>query len=207
MLDEVRQKGTSRTFPVRWPVTHREDRPARIVEITDSDATEIFDSLSSETARALLSHLHDEPQTASGLSEQVDTSVQNVQYHLQKFSDAGLVEVVDTWYSARGNEMKVYSPADHSLVLYTGETPGKKRLRDVFSGGAVAIAILGIMSVLIDHLVRTLTRPDTGEGVDHTISHDPTVIEITGIAVTPGMLFFLGGLFLLALGTVWWVNN
>lgn len=193
-------------FPVRWPVAHREDRPNRIIEITADEATEVFEALSSETARTLLSSLHDDPQTASDLVEQVDTSVQNVQYHLQKFSDVGLVEVVDTWYSARGTEMKVYSPSDHSLVLYTGETPGKSRLREVLSRGAGAIVILGIMSVLVDYIARTLTRQDSGEGVDHTLSPEPnpTVIEIAGSTVTPGMIFFFGGLFLLALGVVWW---
>lgn len=203
MPDKLHQTDTSRTFPIRWPVAHRDDRQARIIEITDDAATEVFEALSSETARALLSHLHDDPQTASDLAEQVDTSVQNVQYHLQKFSNAGLVEVVDTWYSARGTEMKVYSPTDLSLVLYAGETPGKKRLREALSRVAGAIAILGIVSVIVDYLARapTETRPESRP------EPDPTVIEIAGTAVTPGVIFFLGGLLVLVLGVVWWYRR
>lgn len=212
MSDKQLQTDSSRVFPLRWPVTHREDRPARIIGFTDEGANEVFEALSSETARALLQSLHDDPQTASDLAEQVGTSVQNVQYHLQKFSAAGLIQIVDTWYSSRGTEMKVYSPSNQSLVLYTGEAPGKKRLREALSRGAGAIALLGIVSVGLDFLIRALAPTDptaVGEaGGDTGVpAGAPTVIELAGIAVTPGLLFFLGGLFLLALGTVWWFNN
>lgn len=74
MPDKLQQEDPG-TFPARWPVAHRDDRPTRIIEIADDDAPEVFDALSSDTARSLLSHLHADPQTASDLAERVDTSV------------------------------------------------------------------------------------------------------------------------------------
>lgn len=205
MPDEAQPEEGMRVFPVRWPVTTRDDRPVRILELTADGATEVFDSLSSETARSLLAHLHDDPQTASDLASHVDTSVQNVQYHLQKFRDAGLVEVVDNWYSARGTEMKVYSPTHQSLVLYTGETPGETQFREVFSRLVGAVVVLGIMSVVIDLMVRTLGRRPVDRGGGST-PHSPNapLLEIAGVAVSPGVVFFVGGLFVVALGVGWW---
>lgn len=166
MSDEVQSDERTRVFPMRWTVRTKNDRPARILELTDEGATEVFESLSSETARALLVHLHDDPQTASDLADRLDTSLQNVQYHLQKFQNAELVDVVDTWYSARGTEMKVYSPTHHSLVLYTGTTPGETGLGDMLTRLVGAIAILAIGSVVFDRIVRLLGGPpvDRGDG-------------------------------------------
>ncbi|WP_458210243.1 ArsR/SmtB family transcription factor [Haladaptatus sp. NG-SE-30] len=205
MPDEVQSDERTRVFPMRWTVRPNDDRSARILELTDEGATEVFESLSSETARALLAHLHDDPQTASDLADRLDTSLQNVQYHLQKFQNAELVDVVDTWYSARGTEMKVYSPTHHSLVLYTGTAPGETGLDDMLARLVGAIAILAIGSVAFDWIVRTLGRRhvDRGGG-SPPLSPDPPLLEIAGMAISPGVVFFVGGLFVVALGVGWW---
>jgi DNA-binding transcriptional ArsR family regulator len=127
-----------------------DDREPKLVDLTEADAGEVFDALGSETARTLLLELHDEPRPASELAEAVDTSVQNVQYHLTKLVAADLVEGVDTWYSESGSEMTVYAPADESLVLFAGEEPESslRRLLERLMGvggvlavGAVAVAL------------------------------------------------------------------
>ncbi|MFB6218883.1 MAG: ArsR/SmtB family transcription factor, partial [Halobacteriaceae archaeon] len=109
----------SRLLPFRTPVERESDEP-RVLGIDDDAADEVFDALASRTAREILGALYEEPRTASDLAEGVDTSLQNVRYHLDSLTDAGLVEVADTWYSSRGTEMKVYAPADSSVVVFAG---------------------------------------------------------------------------------------
>jgi len=119
----------SSLFPIRRSVDLEDGREPRLVELDEEIADEVFEALSSTTTRRIFSQLHDEPHTASELSDLTGTSVQNVQYHLGKLQDADLVEVVDTWFSERGTEMKVYAPSDESLVVFAGgEERGRLRV-------------------------------------------------------------------------------
>lgn len=107
-------------FPIRDSVSVDEEREPRLVDLDEDTADEVFEALSSSTTREIFLELHAQPQAASDLAETTDTSVQNVQYHLEKLTEVELIEIVDTWYSERGSEMKVYAPTDESLVLYAG---------------------------------------------------------------------------------------
>jgi len=80
-----------------------------VVEFGTERAGELFDVLASETARTLLQRLDEEPQTAAELSEAVDTSLQNVHYHLNQLREAGAIAEIDVEYSERGREMSVYA--------------------------------------------------------------------------------------------------
>ena len=86
------------------------DHEPDVMAIDDEAADEIFSTLSSATARSILTALYDQPRTASELADEGETSLQNVQYHLNNLSDSGLIEVVETWESDQRREMKVYAP-------------------------------------------------------------------------------------------------
>ena len=105
-------------FPVRDAASTPDPDP-RVVSLGDADA--IVEALASKTARRLVALLHEEPMVPSELAERADTSIQNVTYHLERLTDADVVEVVDTWYSSRGTEMDVYAPASGPLVIRCGD--------------------------------------------------------------------------------------
>lgn len=109
----------------------RDEPTPQVVGINEE--TEVFTVLRTETARTILSELHDEPTAASDVAEKVDTSIQNAQYHLEKLLDAGLVEVVDTWYSSKGREMKVYAPTGGPLTLVIGDTESTESCRQALA--------------------------------------------------------------------------
>ncbi|AUV83435.1 ArsR family transcriptional regulator [Salinigranum rubrum] len=137
------------------------DEP-RVVGLDSDDADELIDALSSSTTREVLAALHEDPASASELATRVDTSLQNVQYHLRKLEDAGLVEVGDTVYSEKGREMNVYVPADRALVVVAGreeETTGLKAALSRLLGG---VGVLGLASVVVDRLARE--GPSVGFG-------------------------------------------
>jgi DNA-binding transcriptional ArsR family regulator len=132
----------SSIFPLRDTVTPDENREPRLVDLDEDTADEVFEALASQTTRKIFLELHHSPQTTSDLAEATDTSVQNVQYHLEKLTDADLVEVVDTWYSERGTEMNVYAPEDESLVLFAGQNK-QRTLRSLLN------RVMGVLGVLV----------------------------------------------------------
>ncbi|MFB6137954.1 MAG: ArsR/SmtB family transcription factor [Halobacteriaceae archaeon] len=154
----------SRLFPFRSPVDLDDQRSPRLVDVDDEVADEVFAALSSDTARAILAALHEEPATTSDLADAVDTSVQNAAYHLENLRDAGLVEAVDTWYSERGTEMTVYAPTDESLVVFAG---GDKEgtFRTLLARLVGAVTLVGVAWAALDRGLEYLTdRPPFGDG-------------------------------------------
>ena len=142
----------SRLLP-SLPDASPEEREPRVVGVDDDEADDLIAALGSETARAILSTLHDRPATKSEIAEEVGTSLQNVQYHLSRLDEADLVDVVDTAYSEKGREMDVYAAADEPLVLFAGgseESTGiKTALMRLLGGyGVIGLAALAAQRLL-----------------------------------------------------------
>ena len=79
------------------PAVDRDDVGPAMVDL-DEGIDDVLPALRSDTARAILSELYNDPAVASELAKAVDTSVQNVQYHIGNLDEADLVTVVGTWY-------------------------------------------------------------------------------------------------------------
>ncbi len=204
------------------PDTSAADEPApRVVGLDDEAADELLGALSSTTARELLDELHDEPAPPSDLADRVDTSLQNTQYHLDNLADAGLIEVVDTAYSAKGREMDIYAPADRPLVVFAGTDEAKPTVRSVLSRFLGGVGILGIVSLLVEalagdrltELIGTSTPASQAGDDSVSIATESANVEAdtaTGLLETvtlpPSVLFFLGGLVVLVtvLGYQYW---
>ncbi|MFC6825474.1 ArsR/SmtB family transcription factor [Halopelagius fulvigenes] len=189
------------------------DAGPRVIGLDDDDADEILSVLSSATARRLLATLHEDPANAAALAEAVDTSLQNVQYHLGRLEDAGAVEVVDTVYSEKGREMKVYAPSDKPLVVVAAdseETTGLvASLRRLLAG----IGLVGLASLLVQWVATrgtaaggTIATSAGGDGAAAEATRVGSAAAASGLP--PGLLFFLGGLtVLLVLYGIWYVRT
>jgi DNA-binding transcriptional ArsR family regulator len=105
-------------LPQHPPVEEPVEDP-QIIGLDDQASGSVFSALSADRARSILVELYREPATQSELADRVDTSIQNVNYHLEKLLAAELVSVVDQWYSEKGREMKVFAP-NGPLVLLAG---------------------------------------------------------------------------------------
>lgn len=192
----------ARLLPSRPDTSAADDAEPRVIGLESEDADDLLSVMSSDTARELLGSLHEEPATPSELSTRVDTSLQNAQYHLGNLEDAGVVEVVDTVYSEKGREMKVYAPADKPLVVVAGnedETAGLRSALASLIGGVGGLAVLGgLINVFLGQ--GFLGTADDGQvgmmsvnGAAETGGAGPLVD-----LASPGVLFFLGGLTVLA---------
>lgn len=145
-----------RLFPLDSPFSDRDPEPA-VFNLDEADGDAVLDTLGSDTARQLLAALYEEPRTMSDLAEISDTSVQNVEYHLRNFEDAGLVEPVDTLDSEQGRAVTVWAPSQDPLVVMAGSTHQTSRLREVFERLVGTVGILALASVLIELVARELT--------------------------------------------------
>ncbi|MCO8242862.1 winged helix-turn-helix domain-containing protein [Haladaptatus sp. AB643] len=191
----------------------------RVLGVDSDDADDLLGALSSDTARGLLSALHDQPATASELSEQVDTSLQNAQYHLKKLEDADLITAVDTIYSEKGREMKVYAPSEGPLILFAGREEQTTGLKDALSRVLGVAVLLGLVSAGIQYTVtegllgiggkaaeKTASGGGGQVGTFSTESTNSAGHAANGVLATipPGVLFFAGGALVLVLGAVGW---
>jgi DNA-binding transcriptional ArsR family regulator len=105
-------------FPVRRSDPDIEQQP-EVVEVQEANG--LINALSSDIGRQILTVLHDDAMPPSEIAAAVDTSIQNVTYHLDQLQEAGLVAITDTWYSSRGREMDVYALKADPIMLCIGE--------------------------------------------------------------------------------------
>ena len=111
----------SRSSPWGYDPDLRTDALTLVLE-DDDEADAVFEALQSDTARSVLSTLYKSSATVSALADQLETSQQNVGYHLDNLGAAGLVEVVGTRTSTKGIEMDVYGPSSDPLLVIVGGT-------------------------------------------------------------------------------------
>lgn len=195
-------------LPSRPDAGPAEDAGPRVVGVYDSAADDVLDALSSGTARQILAELHEDPAPPSELAERVDTSIQNVRYHLEKLEDCGAVEVVDTGYSEKGREMDIYAPADQPLVVFAGDREQRSTLRTALKRLLGAVGLLAVTSVLVQALFGDLPIDLGGGGgpdgqplppMTDAPTSTPQPEAPEGVAtLPPGLLFFAGGLLVIA---------
>ena len=177
---------------VRTPETS----PA-VVDVSGDDAGDLVDALGSETARELYSTLHDDPAPPSELARTLDTSVQNVHYHLSKLRAAGVVEPVGTRLSEKGNEMTMYGPAADPIVFVGDASPTKRDdLRRAISEWTAGVAVLGLTSLAVQVAAERLLGSAASSAFEPAslgVGEDALLRGIE-LAAEPGVLFFLGGL-------------
>ena len=180
-----------------------DDGDVRVLWLDDEDADQLIGSLSSETARAVLTELHHGPATASELSEDVDTSLQNVRHHLNSLQEAELVQVADTRYSVKGREMNVYAPTDDSLVVCVGREDDRSSFLDSLKRLVGTVTLLGLLAAVVQATfgagVVDLGGPGSTPRVGDAIGGAEPVFGL----LPPGVAFLAGGLVVLAVLGAW----
>lgn len=171
-----------------------------MLAIDDAEADAIFGALSSATARSILTTLFERPRTASQLADEVDTSVQNVSYHLDNLGESELVEEVETWYSDQRKEMTVYAPANEALVLFAGDEISNPSLFDAVKRVVGSVSLFAIIAVVVDRLARR----SAPSGTPLTPGAEPSDSESIIVTVPPGVIFFLGSVLALLVIGAWW---
>ena len=189
MSDIIRRLGNRRAGT--------DERP-RVLAMADEETDEVLDALASDNGRSALRVLFEEPSTPSEIAARIDTSVQNVHYHVTNLRDAGLVEPVDTVYSEKGNEMTVYGPTSDPLV-FVGDERRTPRIEQSLTGVVGGLALLGVASLFVQWgAKRLLSAGGTGPTGVGPASWTPgasrpaeTVGWLVFEVVEPGVVFFV----------------
>ncbi|MFB6308540.1 MAG: ArsR/SmtB family transcription factor [Haloarculaceae archaeon] len=116
----------------------------------DENVDDVIEALSSDTARAILNAIYEEPGTPSEIADRLDTSIQNVTYHLDNLEEQDLIAVAGTRYSEKGQEMKVYEPPEDPLVLFVGTPDRKQTLKSLVKRLVPAGLLLALASVAVN---------------------------------------------------------
>lgn len=179
-------------LPSRKNVSSHQQGELKVLGVDEEGTGDVFEALSSDTAREVLTEIYDDPAPSSEIADRLGMSLQSVSYHLENLSDAGIIRVADTQYSEKGKEMKIYAPAEDPVVLFVGTEDRRMGFLDVFKRlvGATGLLLLGSIYLYISGAFGAAD------------SSDDSIIE--GVFATPGVEFLLGGLFILLLVTIWW---
>ena len=183
-------------LPSTDDVTGEQEGEIQVLGVDEDDSADVFEALSSDTARRVLTAIYDESAPPSELADRLDMSLQNVSYHLDNLEEAGVVRVADTRYSEKGREMNVYAPADDPVVVFVGTEERKTGFRDLLKRLVGATGLLFVISSLL-FAFQAFGRPG-GAG------DELTILELLSF---PGLEFLLGGLFVLGLVVLLWVWN
>lgn len=184
-------------LPTGTSASSEQNGEPRTLWLDSDDTGDVLSSLSSNTARAILTELHEEPKTASEVATHVDTSVQNARHHLSKLEQVGAIRIADTRYSEKGREMSVYAPSEEPLVVFVGREERKRSFLDSLRGLVPIIGALGFVSLLVQWFVTpTIDRNSSGQlpRVGDALGGPP---GITPLGLPPGVIFFAGGILVL----------
>lgn len=202
-------------LPRRGERTETADEP-RVLGLTEGAADEAFAALSSETARRVLALVYDDPRTPVGIREEIGTSLQNVHYHVEKLESADLIESVGTDYSAKGNEMNVYAPTSEALVLVAGEQEDESLLKRAVGRLLAGVGVLAAGALTFGFAAQQFLADSATDGtagdsggigamdVEESAGTATDGADPTALLSEPAVAFFLGGVFVLALVSVWW---
>lgn len=142
--------------------TDEEWAPSEEVRVVglDDECGDVFETLSNDTRRELLRALYESPRTETELAETLDTSVQNVDYHLGILEEADLVEVSSVRYSEKRREMDVYAPAVESLaIVVSDDETTSSSIRDTLARLVGGLAVVGLASLAVDELFARVVSP------------------------------------------------
>lgn len=174
-------------------VDARQEGEIQVFGMTDKQTSEVLNAISSAAAREILTEVYTQPATPSEIADRTDGSVQNVSYHLKKLEDAGAIEVADTRYSEKGQEMSVYAPADEPIVLFVGTEERRSgllsRLKRLVYAVGLAIATSFAIGIVVDDSMLFGIQMNASAG------------QVTGFPLAIG--FLIGALFSLLMVGLW----
>lgn len=184
------------------------DLEPRVVALDEEPGDEIVSVLSSDTTRRVYTLVEQRARTPIAIADELELSIQNVHYHLEKIQDVGLVEPTGIEYSEKGREMKVYEPAHDELVICS-DTETKDRLDRLLKrlvDGTMAAVVLAALS----HLVLTRIMgigPDRSDSVASSVPDSGAAAPETTTSVPwwefPSIWILVGILFVTVVYSTW----
>lgn len=126
-----------------------------ILDPTEERAQKVGKAIASPLASDILDRFSDGPMTLSGVSETLHVPINTAKYHIDNLLDADLLEVVNTRYSVKGREVKVYGLKHQILIV----APKKMDIKSVLMQYAPALAVTISVTIVLAILQPLLLVP------------------------------------------------
>ena len=120
-----------------------------VVQPGDERAQKIARAMASQTANAIIQAFGGGPLTSSEVARQMKIPITTASYHIENLLDAGLLEVMETRWSEKGREVKVYGLANQVLIIASPASDLRSVLQKYATlFGVVVLASIGLWSLL-----------------------------------------------------------
>ena len=168
-----------------------------VIEQGSVQAQKIAKAMASPTAGDLFNTLSDGPLTATALAEQTGFPLTTVKYHLNNLLDADLIEVVDSRWSEKGREMKIYGVKDQVVVLAPRKRPDVRQIVERYGviAGAVTIGC-AVLLAIPNMLSRYFPTQNPGIALAREVA--PPTFDLMGFMQNAVLIFFCGAILVLA---------
>ncbi|MDV0442352.1 hypothetical protein McpAg1_15890 [Methanocorpusculaceae archaeon Ag1] len=205
------------------------DENVVVVEQGSSEAQKIAKAMSSPTSADLFNALSDCPLSATALAERSGLPLTTVKYHLENMLAAGLIEVTDTRWSAKGREMKIYAVKDQVVILAPKKKVDVRGIVERYGVAAGALAIICALGLAIPSTLLEFLQPTPDKTMPLALKSGNGFIEVgqpTLLAASPTevmtdaansaiplwvhdavLVFFVAGVVILALMMVYEVYS
>ena len=143
-----------------------------VLQPGDERAQKIARAMASQTANAIIQAFGSEPLTSSEVARRMEIPITTASYHIENLLDAGLIEVMETRWSEKGREVKVYGLANQVFIIASPVSDLQSVLKKYTTlFGIVVLASIGLWSILPAMLpfdgVTPASRSVTGNGENH----------------------------------------
>ena len=109
-----------------------------VLQPGDERAQKIARAMASQTANAIIQAFSSGRMTSSEVARKMKIPITTATYHIDNLLEAGLLEVVDTRWSEKGREVKVYGLTDQVLII----APPVSDLRSVLKKYTMLFALI-----------------------------------------------------------------
>ncbi|PKL57323.1 MAG: ArsR family transcriptional regulator [Methanomicrobiales archaeon HGW-Methanomicrobiales-6] len=140
-----------------------------VVQPGDERAQKIARAMASQTANAIIQAFGGGPLTSSEVARQMKIPITTASYHIENLLDAGLLEVMETRWSEKGREVKVYGLANQVLIIASPASD----LRSVLQKYAMLFGIVILASLGLWAILPTVLPPSWGvEPTSRSVGED-----------------------------------
>ncbi|MCE5338538.1 MAG: helix-turn-helix domain-containing protein [Methanomicrobiaceae archaeon] len=120
-----------------------------VIQPGDERAQKIARAMASQTANAVIQAFGDGPLTSSEVARAMAIPITTASYHIENLLNAGLLEVMETRWSEKGREVKVYGLANQVLIIASPVSDLRSVLKKYATlFGVVVLASLGLWGIL-----------------------------------------------------------
>lgn len=123
-----------------------------VMEPGEERAQKIAKAMGSQTASDILRFLAGGAKSLTDITDTLAVPMNTAKYHVENLLDAGLITVIDTKYSVKGREVKLYSLTNQLLIV----APRKADLRSLLLKYAALFGIVSVASLAVYALLPVM---------------------------------------------------